>query len=267
MVEIEIDINESVEQNAEFYYEKAKKAKSKIAGTKKIIEEQKIALSRLEKDKEKILKQIEEEEIKDSEKKKLKERKKEWYEKFRWFFTSDKHLVVGGRDATTNDIIVKKHMDKNDLVFHTESPGSPFFVVKDGKNISPEIKEEVAIATACYSKAWKLSIAATQVFCVFPEQVSQTPMSGEYLGKGAFMIYGKKEFFNVELKLAIGITKDGAIMGGSEASVKANCEKYVNIVLGNEKPSDIAKKVQYKLGGDLDEILRTLPAGGCNLGK
>ena len=267
MVEIELDINKSVEQNAEFYYNRAKKAKAKIQGIQKILQEQKIALSRLEKDKDKILKQIEVEDIRDSEKQKLKERKKEWYEKFRWFFTSDKHLVVGGRDATTNDIIVKKHMDKNDLVFHTESPGSPFFVVKDGKNISKEMKEEVAIATACYSKAWKLSIAATEVFCVFAEQVSQTPMSGEYLGKGAFMIYGKKEFFHPELKLAVGITKEGAIMGGSEASIKANCEKYVNIVLGNEKPSDIAKKVQFKLGGDLDEILRTLPSGGCNLKK
>ena len=56
MVEIELDINKSVEQNAEFYYEKAKKARSKIEVTKKTIEQQKMALSRLEKDKVKILK-------------------------------------------------------------------------------------------------------------------------------------------------------------------------------------------------------------------
>ena len=29
---------------------------------------------------------------------------KEWYEKFRWFYSSEGFLCIGGRDSTTNDI-------------------------------------------------------------------------------------------------------------------------------------------------------------------
>ncbi len=31
-----------------------------------------------------------------------------WYEKLRWFVTSDNVLVIGGRDAGTNEAVVKK---------------------------------------------------------------------------------------------------------------------------------------------------------------
>jgi len=51
-----------------------------------------------------------------------KEINKEWYEKFRWFISSDDFLILGGRDATSNEIVIKKHTEKNDLVFHR-----PFF--------------------------------------------------------------------------------------------------------------------------------------------
>ena len=70
-------------------------------------------------------------------------RKKEWFEKFRWFFTSDNMLVIAGRDATTNEIVVKKHTDKHDLIFHTEMAGSPFGVFKtEGKKPSIAIIKE-----------------------------------------------------------------------------------------------------------------------------
>jgi len=45
-------------------------------------------------------------------------RKKNWYERYRWFTTSDGYLVVGGRDAASNSAIVRKHLVKNDKIFH-----------------------------------------------------------------------------------------------------------------------------------------------------
>ena len=54
-------------------------------------------------------------------------RKKNWYERYRWFFTSDDMLAIGGRDAPSNSAVVRKHLGKNDKIFHGDIFGSPFF--------------------------------------------------------------------------------------------------------------------------------------------
>ncbi|HLD97591.1 MAG TPA: NFACT RNA binding domain-containing protein, partial [Candidatus Nanoarchaeia archaeon] len=200
--------------------------------------------------------------------------KKEWYEKFRWFISSEGFLCIGGRDASTNDIVVKKHADSSDIVFHTELPGSPFFIVKAESNKSGVIGqptiEEAAIATASYSRAWKAGLQSADVYHVKPEQVSKQAKAGEYLSKGAFMIYGRKEYVPVKVELAIGMTSGGKIMGGPAAAVMKNCVKYAKLIQGDNKPSDAAKKLIKLFGLNesyLDEVIRAMPAGECKVVK
>jgi hypothetical protein len=174
-------------------------------------------------------------------------------------------LCIGGRDATSNEIIIKKHTEKHDVVFHTDMAGSPFFVVKtEGKKVGKATLEEAAQATASWSRAWKLGAAMLEVFYVKPEQVSKKTKAGEYMPKGAFMIYGKTTYMRPELRLAVG-TKDGKIIAGPINAVKKNADKYVIIEQGREKASALAKKIKAKIGGDIDEIVRMLPAGGAEL--
>ncbi|MBW3012210.1 DUF814 domain-containing protein [Candidatus Woesearchaeota archaeon] len=264
MPEIILDLNKSVEENAEAYYEKAKKAKRKYEGAEKTLEEFNARLEKLKKEKQQALEKLE----KEHEEKAKPKRKKEWYEKFRWFRTSSGLLAIGGRDATSNDIIIKKHTEKGDIVFHTDMAGSPFFVIKaEGKDIDEKAIDETAQATASYSRAWRAGLTTLEVFYVNPEQVTKEAQSGEYLGKGAFMIRGKTTYKHPTIALTVGITKDGMIMGGPESAVKAHCEKYVNIAQGNEKSSDVAKKIKQKIGGELDDIMRALPSGGVRIGK
>ncbi len=266
-VEIRINTKKSLEQNASEYFEKAKKARKKIEGVKE-------ALKRFEQQKEKLLAK-QESALKKAEKIEKPKRKKEWYEKFHWFISSEGFLCIGGRDATTNEIVIKKHTDASDTVFHTEAPGSPFFVVKKTpvagwEQLSDKPGyvsfEEAAIATAVYSKAWKMGITTTEVFSVAPEQVTKEAKAGEFVPKGAFMIYGKRTQYRVNVVMSVGITKDGVVMGGPERPVKLHCEKAVNIIQGAEKTSDIAKKIKKILGsGELDDIIAVLPAGGCEI--
>ena len=44
-------------------------------------------------------------------------RKKSWYERYRWFYTTDGYLAIGGRDAASNSAVVRKHLVKNDKIF------------------------------------------------------------------------------------------------------------------------------------------------------
>ncbi|MBW3000162.1 DUF814 domain-containing protein [Candidatus Woesearchaeota archaeon] len=262
MTKLTLNIKKSVEENAEIYFEKAKKARKKIEGIKTALEKSKVKI-------EQEKKRIKEKEKKlELEKKEKAERKLEWYEKFRWFFTSEGFLVIGGRDATTNEIIIKKHAEKDDVVFHTDMSGSPFFVIKTkGKKVSETSLKEVADATCTYSKAWKLGLTTTPTFYVKPEQVTKKAKPGEYLPKGAFMIEGKTNYIHSEISFAVGITPDKRIMGGPLSAVKKNCEKIIRIEPGREKTSAVAKKIKAEIGGSLDEIIKAIPAGGCKIKK
>lgn len=261
MTTLVLDLKKSIEENASDYFEKAKKIKKKIKGAEEALQQSLKKLKVLETKKEKLS-------AEDEQKSKAKEREKEWYEKFRWFISSDGFLAVGGRDATSNEIVVKKHTNADDLVLHTDMAGSPFFVIKsEGRKIPESTIKETADAVCTFSRAWKLGLQTSDVFYVSPEQVSKKTKAGEYMGKGAFMIYGKTNYIENNANLAIGITKENAVMSGPIEAIKKNCEKYVALKQGDEKVSSISKRIRHKLGGklDLDEIIRALPAGTFSL--
>ena len=274
-MKVEILINKSVDENAALYYEKAKKAKGKLEGIKKAIShsEQMVAEHNI-----KIEKDLESSNsYKSTETKK---RKLDWYEKFRWFFTSEGKLVIGGRDATSNENVIKKHTEKGDLVFHTDMAGSPFMVIKsEGREISDIEKEETAEFLACYSRAWKAGISSIEVFYVNPDQVTKEANSGEYLQKGSFMIRGKTTYIHAYLRLAISVI-DGRVYSGPISAIKTYLsnfypdlkkheleKKFFKIVQGTSKSSQVAKEIKKKFGGDLDEIIKALPPGGCRISK
>ena len=261
MTRLVLEPTKNIDENAAIYFEKAKKIKRKIEGAEKALKENLKKLKELEGKKGKII-------LEKSKQEKLKERKKEWYEKFRWFVSSEGFLAVGGRDTTSNEIVVKKHTEPDDLVFHTDMAGSPFFVVKnDGKEIGEKTKKEAADATCTFSRAWKIGLQTSSVFYVSPEQVSKKTKSGEYMGKGAFMIYGKTNYISNKINLAVGINESQQIMAGPLDAVKANCKKYIVLEQGNEKASAVAKYIQHKIGGTIDEIIRALPSGGFRVKK
>jgi predicted ribosome quality control (RQC) complex YloA/Tae2 family protein len=258
-----LNVKKSVEKNAETYFEKGKKAKGKIEGLK-------TALKRFELQKEKLLKEQTSVIARLEKSKPIKpQREKEWYEKFRWFYSSEGFLCIGGRDATTNDIVVKKHTQPGDLIFHTEAPGSPFFIIKaENKPIGEATKEETAQAAAAFSKGWKLGVSSMEVYHVTPEQVTKEAKAGEFLTKGAFMVLGKRTYYHPSLEIAVGVLDDGRIMAGPLPAVKKHCKKYALIKQGDEKPSDIAKKLIHQFEtGTPDEVIAVLPSGEMRIAK
>lgn len=259
-MKVDVFLNKSIEDNASMYFDESKKAKKKIESIDKVLDDYKKKLNVLLKKEE-----VEKDKVSDDI---IDDRKKEWYEKFRWFFTSEGFLVIGGRDATSNEIIIKKHTEDKDLVFHTDMAGSPFFVIKSkGREVSEASIKETASATACYSKAWKAGMMTASVFYVEPSQVTKEAQSGEYLQKGSFMIRGKTNYVDPNMKIAIGL-KDNVVIGGPVESVSHVTDNFVVLVSGTEKSGAIAKLIQKKIGKvNLDEIIKFIPAGGSSIEK
>ncbi len=207
-----------------------------------------------------------------------KAREREWFEKYRWFYTSENMLAVGGRDASSNEAIIKKYLEDEDIVFHAEIVGAPFFILKNGIKAGESSLKEVAIAAVSFSNFWKMGASAGEAYWVYKHQISKQAPSGQYMGKGAFMISGKRNYIrNVPIELALGVVKvkeHYSVVCGPVEALKKYCENYLVIIPGNEDKNSIAKKIVryfYDRIGEVvkdipfEEFIQALPPGGCKL--
>ncbi len=256
-MKVTLSLDKSIEENASDYFEKAKTSKRKLEGTLKAAER-----TRRELEKARTASaRLEEEGTTE----KRKPAKQEWYERFRWFISSEGVLCIGGRDATTNEMLIKKHAEEKDTVLHCDIAGSPFFVIKTDGDPGEATVEEAAVATGSYSKAWRLGLGSIEVYAVKAGQLSKEAPAGEYLTKGSFMIRGKRRGFAVVPRLAVAL-KEGKVIAGPVRAVSSRAERYVEIVPGNTKTSAVAKEIKRLIaGGELDDIIRMLPAGGSKV--
>ncbi len=263
---ITIDPKLSIPENAESYYEKAKKAKKKTKGAIIAIENTKKQLEKIKSKKELAMENI-------SIPKKREKKNLKWYEKLRWFITSDNTLVVAGRDAGTNEAVVKKYLDNNDIYLHADIHGASSTVIKlEGKSLNDTILKESGEFAASFSSAWTKGFNTQDVFWVYPDQVSKTPEAGEFLAKGSFVIRGNRNYIrSARVKIAIGIVdyEGKRIMAGPVEALEAHCENYVVLKPGYTKKEAIAKKILHEINEDelisLDDIIRVLPSGKCDI--
>jgi len=71
---------------------------------------------------------------------------------FREFVTSSGFKILGGKSAESNDLLVRR-AKRNDMMLHTDAPGSPF--VNVGEDPSKEELKEAAVFCAKYSQDWR----------------------------------------------------------------------------------------------------------------
>ncbi|CAN1281766.1 Ribosome quality control complex subunit NEMF [Linum perenne] len=184
---VEVDIALSAHANARRWYEMKKKQESKQEKTVKAHEKAFKAAerkTRMQLSQEKAVATISH------------MRKVHWFEKFNWFISSENYLIISGRDAQQNEMIVKRYMSKADLYIHADLHGASSTVIKNHRPeqaVPPLTINQAGCFTVCHSQAWDSKIV-TSAWWVYPHQVSKTAPTGEYLTVGSFMIRGKKNF-------------------------------------------------------------------------
>ena len=266
---IKIDPGATLPSIASSLFDESKKQKGAISSIEKLIK----------KTEDKLEKTIEKGEIAKGAIGFTDVRKKNWYERYRWFFTSDGILAVGGRDGSSNSALIRKHVDKDDKIFHAEVNGSPFFILKDmSEKLMPLSIEETAHATVCFSRAWQTSAYGMSSYWVNPDQVKKSAPTGQSMGKGSFMIYGTRNFIKISsLKLAVGIFKedeDFLLVCGPPEPIKKKCLCYAVIEPGGSTISDVAKKIRAEFNKTdegfrkiflIDDYVRALPTGSSKV--
>jgi predicted ribosome quality control (RQC) complex YloA/Tae2 family protein len=252
-MEIEIDFTKSAQDNANDYFKRSKKLIIKKEGAEKAIKDLRKKLLEAESN------------TKKTERKIIKMEKKEWYEKFHWFYTSNEMLVIGGRDAHQNEMLNSKHFEDNDLFFHADIFGAPVVILKNGLNIDKPIREEVAQFAASYSRAWGEGLNSVDVYAMRRNQVSKSSSKGS-LGTGSFLLSGERDWYRsttLGLVMLVKEEKLQTIPIITFSKLELGSIKYVRIKQGNFKKSDAAKKIAERLDyRDLDNIMRQLPPAG-----
>ncbi|KAI9993236.1 hypothetical protein PInf_015307 [Phytophthora infestans] len=213
-----IDLSLSALANAREIYTKKKKAGAKV---KKATEATDKAIALAEKNTKKTL------EKQQTKRNVIYQRRKTlWFEKFHWFLTNEKYLVVAGKDAHQNELLVKRYLRKGDVYVHADLHGAATCIVRNHATVKDKKTQElppIPVATleqagcmsVCRSNAWTSQVIAG-AYWVHADQVSKTAPAGEYLTTGSFMIRGKKNYIQpsrLEMGLAILFRIDDSCIG------------------------------------------------------
>ncbi len=208
------------------------------------------------------------------------QKKREWYERYRWFFTSEGLLTIGGRDASSNSSVIRKHLEKDDKVFHAEIVGSPFFLLKNSSDNTVTSVKETAHATVCFSRAWREGLYGLNAYWVTSDQIKTAAPSGQFIAKGSFIVEGTRSFVQVTtLQLSVGLYQKGdsySLMCGPSEPIKKNCIYYVTIEPSGLEMVEAAKKIKIEFQKfkekeeivkaiSIDDFIRVLPAGDSHI--
>ncbi len=255
-----LDLRLSAFENASRLYEQYKKSAEKAAGAKDAMKQTRRELEEL------LTAGMPELKVPVP----RKHRKLKWFERYRWFISSNDMLVIGGRDAKTNREVVEKHMEPGDRYLHADIVGAPHVVIKTaGREVPGATLKEAAEFAAMHSRAWRKGLGAVKVYWVMPEQVSKQAPPGTYLPKGAYMIEGKRNFLRVPVRGAVGVvTVDGEqmIACGPSSAIEKHSRVVVEVVPGKMKKSELARKARTRfktadIEVSIDEVERALPPG------
>ncbi|QSG14159.1 ribosome rescue protein RqcH [Halapricum desulfuricans] len=298
--QITLAAGDGVEKNADRLYTEAKRIEGKKEGAKEAIEDTRERLEEVKAERdaweaadgedEAADETDEDEEIDWLTRSSIPIRQSEqWYERFRWFHTSDDFLVIGGRNADHNEELVKKYLDRGDLFFHTQAHGAPATILKaTGPSESPDddieipetSREEAAQFAVSYSTVWKEGKYAADVYMVDHDQVTKTPESGEYLEKGSFAIRGDRTYYeDTPVGVAVGITcePETQVIGGPPSAIAPQAETSIEVEPGQYAQNDIAKRLYREFKGRFadetfvrkvaspDLIQEFLPPGGSRM--
>ncbi|MDP7394438.1 MAG: NFACT RNA binding domain-containing protein, partial [Candidatus Poseidonia sp.] len=273
---------------AQRYFESARKQKNKTSGAVQALEETERKLKRARKNeaKQKASGKLN----------RLKRSKRMWFEQHRWGMVSGGHLIVGGKDAKGNDTVVKKHLSGDDMYFHADLHGAPSCSLRASQGFALEARRpthlphdipayrlvdkledeslneaklnEAAVLALAWSRAWNGGGAHGTVYSVKPAQVSKSAQTGEFVGKGAFVVRGQRTWYkDMDVRIGIGlIAVNGVpmVVSGTPEHVQATCPRHAVLAPGRTKKEQLANTIYRTTGLSTDDLLAVLP-GACDV--
>ena len=123
--------------------------------------------------------------------------------------------------------------------------------------------QQAAVMALSWSRAWNGGGAHGTVYSVKPAQVSKSAQTGEFVGKGAFVIRGQRTWYkDMDVRLGIGIIAVNGVpmvVTGTPDHVQSTCPRYAILTPGMTKKDQLANKIYRNTGLSTDDLLAVLP--------
>ncbi len=179
------------------------------------------------------------------------------YESYRWFFTSNDVLVVGGKNDEQNELALDSFLKPNYIVMHTSAPGSPFCIIQSNNPSKIDI-EETAIFCACFSQQWKLGKGLIDIDMFKGNQIYKKAR----MKMGTFGIKGGVKTIKVKPEFVLVLQK-GKLRAVPKTTKE---EKLAEIKQGSLNKEEAVKKIskiikdKYHFPISKDEIMGAIPS-------
>jgi len=201
-------------------------------------------------------------------------RRAHWFERYRWFLSSEGGIVIAGRDASSNDLVVRRNLKDGDFYVHADLHGAASVVVKHAPPGDPPLSDatlrEAGQWAVAFSKAWRAGLASAEAFWVDSDQVSKKAASGEFVARGAWVIHGTKHVLkDLPLELALGTVRyegEERWTVAPPTAVRALGEVRVLLTPGEDRergPREV--ELSKDLGLPRPLLQSLLPAGGLSV--
>ena len=179
------------------------------------------------------------------------------YKNYRWFFTSNGSLVIGGKSDEQNELVLTNFLKPNYVIMHTSAPGSSFMIIQSDKPSKNDI-EETAIFTGCFSKQWKTGSKKINIDIFKGSQIYKI----KSMKTGTFGVKGDKKTIKIKPELIL------VIQNGKFRAVPSTIKekKLAEIKQGNLSKEEASEKLakiikdKFHLPVHKDEIMSAIPS-------
>ena len=122
-----------------------------------------------------------------------------------WWFIYNGFTVLCGKSADDNETLLN-NMEANDILIHGHFDKSPWGIIKNPDKLEIPFKVINYAGQFIVQRSWNWAENyANDSYYTYPDKVSKSAPSGEYMGKGSRMVHEKNFLPNANLEMGVGV--------------------------------------------------------------
>lgn len=122
-----------------------------------------------------------------------------------WWFINDNIIVVCGKSADDNERILN-NCEKNDILVHGHFDKSPWCIIKNPENKEISMKIINYAGNFLVHRSWNwVENCTNNSYYTYPDKISKSAPSGEFMGKGSRMVHEKNILANADMVSALTV--------------------------------------------------------------
>jgi len=214
---------------------------SAYVNVSKIYSENKIIKHKIERA-EDIITNIKPSKSTESKEKLVIDRKVMKFENYWWFIFNDITIIVG-KSADDNETILN-NMEPSDILIHGHFDKSPWGIIKNPNKLDIPLKIIAYAGDFLVQRSWSWTENySNNSYYTFPDKVSKSAPSGEFMGKGSRMVHEKNFLSVANLEMGIGVI----FKSGNNYLPKLDKDSHIDFAIVMCAPYIAMMELDYKI--------------------